>query len=109
MNKEMRFEMRKLTRDITDAINNHSKPGIYERINLAISGLSIFLSALAIIFAILIPKQIAEEQNKIALFEKRFEAYQEIKIIDDFLNGYYYSIDNFQSEEISQDLLYSSL
>lgn len=89
MDKRMQVEMRKSTRDITNAINNHTKPGIYEWITLVISGLSIIISTIAIFVAILIPKQIAVEQNKIALFEKRFEAYQEIKVINDFLNGYF--------------------
>ena len=36
----------------------------------------VFASVLAIIFAIRVPKKIAEEQNKIALFEKRFQCFQ---------------------------------
>mgnify|MGYP004538193749 CR=1 FL=1 len=39
---------------------------------------SVFVSGLAIYYAIQVPKKIAEDQNKIALFEKRYEIYEVI-------------------------------
>ena len=39
---------------------------------------SIIISGTALIFAILVPVRIANKQNKIALFEKRFEAYAKL-------------------------------
>ncbi|WP_313069796.1 hypothetical protein [Lacrimispora sp.] len=89
MDKRMQVEIRKSTRDITTAIKNHSNPGKYEWLSLFISGLGIIISTIAIFVAVLIPKQIAEEQNNIALFEKRYKVYHEVKIMNDFLNGYF--------------------
>ena len=37
---------------------------------------SVFVSGLAIYYAICVPKKIAEDQNRIALFEKRYEVYK---------------------------------
>ena len=38
--------------------------------------ISIIISAVAVVCAVKIPKKISDEQNKIALFEKRYEAFQ---------------------------------
>jgi len=115
MDKDWKIEIRKSTRDISNAINNHPKPGKYEWLTLAISGLGIIISAVAIFVAILIPKQIAEDQNKIALFEKRYEVYHEIKVINDFLDDYYYTyldvtrVDNFPEELSPEGVLAENL
>ena len=41
---------------------------------------SVFVSGLAIYYAIQVPKKIAEDQNKIALFEKRYLALQKVGV-----------------------------
>ena len=45
---------------------------------------SIIISGTALIFAILVPVRIANKQNKIALFEKRFEAYANLLKLKSF-------------------------
>lgn len=45
------------------------------------NSLAIIISILSVIVAIYIPCKIADKQNKIALFEKRYELYQCIKLI----------------------------
>lgn len=45
-------------------------------VQLGLTVVTIIISALALFYAIRIPKKIAEEQNRIALFEKRYEAFQ---------------------------------
>lgn len=44
-----------------------------------VSGIGVIASFMAIWFAIQVPKKIAEQQNKIALFEKRHECYTAIQ------------------------------
>ena len=46
--------------------------------------ISIIISGAALIFAILVPVRIANKQNKIALFEKRFEAYANLLMLKAF-------------------------
>jgi len=82
-------EIRKSTFRITNAINNSTKTGKYDWISLLISSLGLFISLITIFVAIDVPKKIAQEQNSIALFEKRYEVFNEIKTINDFLDGYY--------------------
>lgn len=48
----------------------------WDAISAFASWSSVFVSGLAIYYAILVPKKIAEDQNKIALFEKRYEVYK---------------------------------
>ena len=45
-------------------------------VQLGLTIVTIIISALALFYAIRVPKKIAEEQNRIALFEKRYEAFQ---------------------------------
>lgn len=45
-------------------------------VQLGLTIVTILISALALFYAIRVPKKIAEEQNKIALFDKRYEAFQ---------------------------------
>ena len=44
-------------------------------VGIVVSIISVLISGLAIYYAIKVPKTIAEQQNKIALFEKRYEVY----------------------------------
>ena len=57
---------------------------------------SIIISGTALIFAILVPVRIANKQNKISLFEKRFEAYANLLKLKSFS-------DMLQKEECSFD------
>ena len=45
-------------------------------VQLILTIITIIISAVALIFAIRIPRKIAEEQNRIALFEKRYNIFQ---------------------------------
>lgn len=53
------------------ALKALAEPNWAEKWGLFLSCISIFVSGVAIFYAIRIPKKIAEQQNKIALFEKR--------------------------------------
>lgn len=97
--KKTQVEIRKSTFRMINAINQHAKPRKYDWIALVVSCLGILVSAIAIIVAVNVPRQIAEQQNKIALFEKRFNVYNELKAIDDFLNDYY------KTQELTNDSL----
>ena len=44
-------------------------------VQLGLTIVTILISALALFYAIRVPKKIAEEQNKIALFDKRYEVF----------------------------------
>ena len=48
----------------------------WNAISAVASWASVFVSGLAIYYAIQVPKRIAEDQNKITLFEKRYEVYK---------------------------------
>lgn len=85
----MQDEIRKSTFRMINAINQHAKPRTYDWIALVVSCLGILISTIAIIVAIRVPLKIAEKQDKIALFEERYNIYNELKTIDDFLNDYY--------------------
>lgn len=54
-----------------------------EQVYYAVCIVGVLITAFAVIVAIEIPSQVAEEQNKIALFKQRYEVYQ---IILKFLN-----------------------
>lgn len=69
----------------------------------------ILLSVITIIISIVaiwVPVEIAKQQNGIALFEKRYRIYYELKIIDDFLDGYYktrdYAIEELPIENLDK-------
>ena len=85
----LKAKFRRLRYNISRIINKQSSRGLLDWINMLLSSFGVFVSIIAIIIAIQVPKQIAEEQNKIALFEKRYKVYHEVKIMNDFLNGYF--------------------
>ena len=45
-------------------------------VQLGLTIITIIISALALFYAIKVPKRIAEDQNRIALFDKRYEVFQ---------------------------------
>ena len=65
----MESELIQAIGSITESINALAQPRF-------IDWLAVILSALAIWFAIRVPKKIADRQDKIALFEKRYECFQ---------------------------------
>lgn len=56
---------------IAEAIEKSSQPGWVEYLAIGISLISVVVSGIAILFAV----RVADKQNKIALFEKRYGAY----------------------------------
>lgn len=75
----MESEMIQALQTIADNIQAASQPGWVECLSILISLVSVVVSGIAIWFAIRVPKQIADRQDKIALFEKRFECFQLFK------------------------------
>lgn len=75
----MEPEMIQALQTIADNIQAASQPGWVECLSILISLVSVVVSGIAIWFAIRVPKQIADRQDKIALFEKRFECFQLFK------------------------------
>jgi len=61
---------------IINAIKRLGHPNWLDYLQVIASIMSIIISALAVIMAVRIPKKIADKQDKIALFDKRFGAYQ---------------------------------
>ncbi|MCI1958406.1 MAG: hypothetical protein LKJ25_02130 [Clostridia bacterium] len=64
--------------EIVQAINNLAKPRQFDYLTLGVAFLSIVISGIAIFVAIQVPNKIAKHQNKIALFEKRYEVYNKL-------------------------------
>lgn len=69
----MESEMLQALQTIADDIQAASQPGWVEYVSIFISLVSVVVSGFAIWFAIEVPQKIAEKQNNIALFEKRYE------------------------------------
>lgn len=80
----MESEMIQALQTIADNIQAASQPGWVECLSIVISSISVVVSGIAIWFAIRVPKQIAEEQNKISLFEKRLQCYNALKTVIEF-------------------------
>ena len=58
---------------IAEVIEKSSQPGWVEYLAIGISLISVVVSGIAILFAV----RVADKQNKIALFEKRYEIYMQ--------------------------------
>ena len=80
----MESEMIQALQIIADNIQAASQPGWVECLSIVISSISVVVSGIAIWYAIQVPKQIAEQQNKIALFEKRLQCYNALKTVMEF-------------------------
>ncbi len=63
---------------IVNFIRELGRGDFIDYIQLLVTAIGIIISALAVYYAVKVPKTIAKEQNKIALFEKRFETYTEL-------------------------------
>lgn len=61
--------------ELIEAVYALSQPTYFDWITLCVSMVAVVFSGLAIYFAILIPKTLANQKNRISLFEKRYEIY----------------------------------
>ncbi len=77
----MRFETIQGLEAIVDAIQNTTKSGWIDWVSVVISLIGVVLSFVAIIVAARVPIKIAKQQDKIGLFEKRYECYTVIQKI----------------------------
>lgn len=68
-------------KELISAIRELGQPGCIDYIQMIATVISVGISGAALFYAIRVPKKIASEQNKIALFEKRFIALQKIETI----------------------------
>jgi hypothetical protein len=75
-------------KDLIFAIQSLGQKDWFDCIQLAATVASTIISAIAIRVAIRIPIQIAEKQNKIALFEKRYEFYHALMRCVMLSNGF---------------------
>ncbi|CDC28962.1 hypothetical protein [Anaerotignum sp.] len=89
--------------DLNSTIRSLGEKGTFDYILLITTIASIIISACAVFVAIKVPKQIAEQQNKIALFEKRYNFYLVLKkfeLLNNSLNRIIKPITNKSIESI---------
>lgn len=60
------------------AVEALTKPTFFHWLTLFVSSVSVVFSGLAIYFAILVPKTLANQRNRISLFEKRYSLYLQL-------------------------------
>ena len=68
-------------KELISVLQELGQPGCIDYIQMIATVISVGISGAALFYAISVPKKIASEQNKIALFEKRFTALQKIESI----------------------------
>ena len=76
------MELERIFDEITkliNAINNLGYPNWLDYVQVIATIISVIISALAVIMAVRIPKKIAEKQDKIALFNKRFDSFSSLQ------------------------------
>lgn len=64
---------------LTNAITCLGQPNWLDYLQAVASILSIMISAIAVVMAVRIPKKIAKKQDKIALFNKRFDSFNSLQ------------------------------
>lgn len=72
---------------LLETIELLGQPNWFDYLQVISSILSIIISAWAVIMAVKIPKKIAEKQDKISLFDKRFAAYDVFLRYEAFATG----------------------
>lgn len=72
----MESELVQAISNIASNIDALAKPRFIDWLAVVLSFFSIAISGVAIWFAVRVPKTIADRQDKIALFEKRYECFQ---------------------------------
>lgn len=80
----MDFEVVQTLTAIKDSIDALAQPRLIDWLAVCVSLMSAVISGVAIWFAVRVPKKIAEQQNKIALFEKRYHAYTSLLTLQRF-------------------------
>lgn len=71
-------------KDLIDAISSLGDPNWLDYVQMITTCISIIISAIAVVMAVKVPKRIAEEQKKIDLFDKRFDAYSSFQKYEAF-------------------------
>ena len=71
--------------ELIEVIQGLKQPGCIDYIQLGSAIVSVIASIIAVFVAIRVLKTIAENQNKIALFEKRYELFQFYRKCQSFL------------------------
>ena len=71
--------------ELIEVIQGLKQPGCIDYIQLGSAIVSVIASIISVLVAIGVPKTIAENQNKIALFEKRYELFQFYRKCQSFL------------------------
>lgn len=69
------YSSRELMEELIVAVQSLGQKGCFDYIQLGTTIISVLISVIAIIFAIRVPKQIADRQDRISLFEKRYKIY----------------------------------
>lgn len=95
----MESELVQAINSITESINALAQPRFIDWLAVILSFFSVVLSGTAIWFAVRVPKKIADRQDKIALFEKRYECFQ---IFQKCFILYKYSIGEESIEKITK-------
>lgn len=72
----METELVQTLKSVTESINALAQPRFIDWLAIAVSFISVVLSGVAIWFAVHVPKKIANRQDKIALFDKRYDCFQ---------------------------------
>lgn len=80
----MESELVQAINSITESINALAQPRFIDWLAVILSFFSVVLSGTAIWFAVQVPKKIADRQDKISLFEKRYHAYSSLLTIRTF-------------------------
>ncbi|MBS6174109.1 MAG: hypothetical protein KH760_06500 [Clostridiales bacterium] len=73
------YSSRELMEELIVAVQSLGQKGCFDYIQLGTTIMSVLISVIAIIFAIRVPKQIADRQDRISLFEKRYDCYTTIQ------------------------------
>lgn len=95
----MESELIQAINSITESVNALAQPRCIDWLAVILSFFSVVLSVAAIWFAVQVPKKIADRQDKIALFEKRYECFQ---IFQKCFILYKYSIGEESIEKITK-------
>ena len=82
--------------ELIEVIQGLKQPGCIDYIQLGSAIVSVITSIIAVLVAIGVPKTIAENQNKIALFEKRYELFQFYRKCQSFLYAIKMRINNMK-------------
>lgn len=72
---------------LTNAITRLGQPDWLDYLQVIASIISIIISAIAVVMAVRVPKQISNRQDQISLFDKRFAAYDVFLRYEAFATG----------------------